>query len=193
LGTLREFEPDAFGCNIFFETGTGKGFSLMKALASGFERLYSVEISQETYDLAVGFFGVFKNLVLLNSDSPNALRTVLPTLKPRDRVFFFLDAHYPGELSSTFEGYKAKIPEGMRLPLELELETIARLRPNCHDVIVIDDLRIYENGPFAEGNLPEWAETLPPERKNIDFAVRLFPSAKIERDYRSQGYLIIRT
>jgi hypothetical protein len=30
---LREFEPDTYSCNIFFETGTGKGISLMKAYA----------------------------------------------------------------------------------------------------------------------------------------------------------------
>jgi hypothetical protein len=194
MGTLREFEPDSYGCNIFFETGTGRGLSLIKALASPcFKHLYSVEIAAETYDFATGFYGVFKNLTLINSDSPSALRSVLPQLLREDRVFFYLDAHYPGELTSSFEGYKANIPDEMRLPLEVELEVISQLRSGCRDVIIVDDLRIYEDGPFANGNMPDWAETLPRERKNIDFVFELFPNSKIERDFRSEGYLIIHT
>jgi hypothetical protein len=194
VGTLRQFEPDAFGCNVFFETGTGMGFSLLKALAAScFEKLYSVEIAPDTYEYAAQMYGVFKRLSLINSDSPSALREVLPTLQAEDRVLFFLDAHFPGELSSSFPGYKADILQESRLPLEAELSVIAELRRNSHDVIVADDLRIYENGPFAHGNMPEWAETLPPERKNIDFVMRIFPGARIERDYRSEGYLLIYT
>lgn len=194
MGTLREFEPDSFGCNIFFETGTGKGVSLLKALASPcFKHLYSVEIAEETYQFAAAFYGVFKNLTLINSDSPAALASVLPQIPQEDRIFFYLDAHYPGELTSSFQGYQANIPDAVRLPLEIELEVISKLRAGCRDVIVVDDLRIYEDGPFANGNMPDWAETLPPERKNIDFVFQLFPNAKIERDFRSEGYLLIYT
>lgn len=192
MGTLRKFEAEEFGCNVFFETGTGHGFSLLKALAAPcFKKLFSVEINTETFQNALRMYGVFKNLTLINSDSPSALRTVLPTLLDEDRVLFFLDAHFPGECSSTFLGYKAHIPEQARLPLETELSMIAELRKNSRDVIIVDDLRIYENGPFTKGNMPEWAETLPPERKNIDFVKKVFPNARIERDYRDEGYLLI--
>ena len=74
----------------------------------------------------------------------------------------------------------------------MELEIINSSRPSHGDVIIIDDLRIYENGPFESGNTPDWAETLAPEEKNIDFVDRIFPNRVVQRDYRREGYLIIR-
>ena len=194
MGTLDAFKPSDFSCNVFFETGTGTGYSLGKALDAGcFQKLYSVEIDAETYQYVTQRFREVRNLTLLCSESPSALRAVLPSLATDDRVLFFLDAHFPGEVTNSFAGYKADVPEHKRLPLELELSVIAEVRANSHDVIIVDDLRIYENGPFEDGAMPAYAETLPPERKNIDFVTRLFPKARIARDYRNQGYLLIHT
>jgi hypothetical protein len=124
-------------------------------------------------------------------ESLDALRQVLPTVAQDERILFFLDAHFPGEVETDFQGYKAAIPLETKLPLEQELELIAQMRGNCRDVILIDDLRIYENGPFEAGNTPEAQENLDPARKNIDFAARLFPNRELHRDYRDTGYLII--
>ena len=93
--------------------------------------------------------------------------------------------------SQAFKGYLAAEPAELKLPLEEELKLIRELRGDCADVIVIDDLRIYENGPFESGNMPDWAETLDPEEKSIDFVLDLFPERRLIRDYRDEGYLLI--
>ena len=121
-----------------------------------------------------------------------ALRRVLPKVARTDRILFFFDAHFPGEGDKqAFKGYLAAEPAELKLPLEEELKLIRELRGDCADVIVIDDLRIYENGPFESGNMPDWAETLDPEEKSIDFVLDLFPGRRLIRDYRDEGYLLI--
>ena len=192
MGTLRDFDPWRFDCNVYFETGTGHGFSLTYALASDrFDFLYSVEIDAETFQRAEMLFGVFPKLQLIHSDSASALRATLPSLSGGTSILFFLDAHFPGETSSSFAGYKADVPEDLRLPLHAELQLIRDLRPHNQDVIIVDDLRIYEDGPYEAGNMPGFQETLAKEQKNIDFVHRIFPERTIERDYRRQGFLLI--
>jgi hypothetical protein len=194
MGALNDFPLQDFGCNVYFETGTGQGYSLTYALGGGFKRLYSVEIDAETYrnwPLLLRLRLRLKGVSLILGESAAELERVLPRIRKTDRILFFLDAHYPGEVSRQFGGYKSEADKDRRLPLERELEIIARHRPDCRDVIVIDDLRIYEDGPFQNGNMPEWAETLSPAEKNIDFAYRLFPGRRFTKDYRMEGYLII--
>ena len=194
MGALNDFPLRDFGCNVYFETGTGQGYSLTYALGGGFKRLYSVEIDPETHEnwpLLLKLRLRLRGASLILGESTAALERILPRTRKTDRILFFLDAHYPGEVSRRFGGYKSETDKDLRLPLERELEIIARLRPDCYDAIVIDDLRIYENGAFQAGNLPEWAETLSPAEKNIDFAYRLFPGRRFTKDYRREGYLII--
>jgi hypothetical protein len=194
MGALNDFPLRDFGCNVYFETGTGQGYSLTYALGGGFKRLYSVEVDPETYEywpLLLRLRLRLHGASLILGESTAALERILPRIRKTDRVLFFLDAHYPGEVSRQFGGYKSETDKDLRLPLERELEIIARLRPDSYDVIVVDDLRIYENGAFQAGNLPEWAETLSAAEKNIDFAYRLFPGRRFIKDYRREGYLII--
>lgn len=194
MGFLNDFPLQDFGCNVYFETGTGRGYSLTYALGGGFKRLYSVEIDRQTHEIWPLLLKLrlrLRGASLILGESTAALERILPRVRKKDRILFFLDAHYPGEVSQRFGGYKSETDKDLRLPLERELEIIARLRPDCRDAIVIDDLRIYENGAFESGNMPEWAETLSPAEKNIDFAYRLFPGRRFIKDYRREGYLII--
>ena len=192
MGSLHTFILEDINCSVFFETGTGTGASLEYASDhKQFLRLYSVEIHQGTAEKAARYFANKPQVHVLNMDSLTALRQVLPTVAQEERILFFLDAHFPGEAAPDFAGYQAPIPLETKLPLEQELELISRTRGNCRDVILIDDLRIYENGPFEAGNTPPEQETLDPARKNIDFVVRLFPNRELHRDYRDTGSLII--
>jgi len=192
MGALYTFILKDINCSVFFETGTGSGASLNYAADhKQFQRLYSVEIHQGTAEKAALYFKNDARISVLNMESLAALRQVLPTIAPDERILFFLDAHFPGEAAADFDGYKAPIPLETKLPLEQELELISQMRGNCRDVILIDDLRIYENGPFESGNTPPSQENLDPARKNIDFAARLFPDRELHRDYRNEGYLII--
>ncbi len=143
MGTLRDFDLSAIDCDVFFETGTGLGYSLAYALAAeSFSQLFSVEIDKDTFERTARLFSVFPRLSLINSDSQSALTQVLlPAIDDASRVLFFLDAHFPGEVSAGFAGYKAVADKTFRLPLEVELEIINSSRPSHGDVIIIDDLR----------------------------------------------------
>jgi hypothetical protein len=81
--------------------------------------------------------------------------------------------------------------DNISLPLEDELSLIRAARPNCQDIIVVDDLRLYEQGPFERGNLEEGFGGIPMEMRNIDFVNRIFGDRVITKDYRHEGYLII--
>jgi len=192
MGSLHTFLLQDINCSVFFETGTGTGASLQYAAEHPqFQKLYSVEIHAPTAEKAARFFAGEPRITILNSESTTALQKILPTIARDARILFFLDAHFPGEVEADFKGRKAPEPLAVKLPLEQELELIRDWRGECRDVILIDDLRIYENGPFESGNVPEADENLHPSQKNIDFVARLFPNREIHRDYRNEGYLII--
>lgn len=71
------------------------------------------------------------------------------------------------------------------------MEIIRKYRPHCRDVIIIDDLRIYEDGPFRHGNLHPEIPRLPEVLRDVDFVWRIFPDRVIKRNYRDEGYLLI--
>ncbi|HEY4374693.1 MAG TPA: hypothetical protein VGN52_22415 [Burkholderiales bacterium] len=192
MGSLHVFVLEDIRCSVFFETGTGTGASLQYAAGHPqFRRLYSSEIHPQTAQRAAQFFAADPRITVLNADSTTALAQVLPAIPREERVLFFLDAHYPGEVEADFRGRKGHAPLEIALPLEQELRVIQQHRPDSRDVIIVDDLRIYENGPFESGNTPAEDENLDPERKNIDFVTRLFPDRELHRDYRNEGYLLI--
>jgi len=60
-------------------------------------------------------------------------------------------------------------------------------------VILVDDLRIYEDGPVETGNTPERAQTLPPERRNIDLVTRgpIAATHDVQRFHPRTGYLVL--
>jgi predicted SAM-dependent methyltransferase len=192
MGSLRKFDLKSFCCDVFFETGVGTGDSLMYAYKEGrFSKLYSVEIHPETARVATSRFRKSPNIKIINSDSASALSGHLNEIDLASRVLFFLDAHFPGEVSAGFQGYKKSEPTELKLPLRNELQIIKRMRPTSDDIIIIDDLRIYEDGPFDHGNMPEWAQALDESERNINFVYETFPERKIIRDYSDEGYLLI--
>ena len=66
-------------------------------------------------------------------------------------------------------------------------------RVACRDVLLIDDLRIYEDGPYGMGPVPDFAQTLPPERRNIDFVERRpwSQTHDLQRFHQHTGYLML--
>jgi hypothetical protein len=76
--------------------------------------------------------------------------------------------------------------------LKQELTIIRELRPAGLDVILIDDLRIYEDGPFAAGNLPPSHPAFPRQGRDLGVVAALFgTSHTISRHYDDEGYLIL--
>lgn len=196
MGTLRTFNlaplMEAFGCRYLFETGTSAGDGVHYASFYRLDEIWSVEIVKAIADRARQRFAGDGRVHVLNESSENALVRILPQLAPSKPILFWLDAHFPGA-DDGLAGYKDEQDTDRRLPLQRELDVIAALRPTSRDVVLIDDLRIYEDGPYDQGPLPDWAQTLAPERRNIDFieTSRWAVTHEIKRSFKHTGYLML--
>ena len=192
MGSLKKYYLDNSSCEVFFETGTGTGRTLRYALLSDqFKKLYSSEIHPGTAQQAMRIFDKYDQVKIFQMDSVSAMKSVTNSIPQETSIFFFLDAHFPGELESGYK-YVDNAANKITLPLEEELRLISELRPNAEDIIVIDDLRLYEDGPFENGSLPANFANIPVSWKSLDFVIDLFPTKTIERSYLDEGYLIIK-
>jgi hypothetical protein len=78
------------------------------------------------------------------------------------------------------------------MPLKVELELISRVRPSAKDVIIVDDLNLYEDGPFENGVINNNYANIPASVRDLKFITSLFPGKEILRNFQDEGYLIIR-
>ncbi len=139
-----------FGTETFFETGLGFGASVEWVQKFPFKRIISVDIVAEQVESLRTKFANDPRVELLAGNSVDVMRHRLAGLE--GNVLFWLDAHYPG-FGHGGKPLDAEPNLEVRLPLELELRAIKELRPACHDVILIDDLRIYEEDRFEHGSM----------------------------------------
>lgn len=193
MGTLRKYELRNSCCKIFIETGTGLGHSLQHALdvKAGFDKLYSIEIHEETANRAIVRFAAIKNIQVINSDSTSAIKKILSSVSLNTPILFFLDAHFPGEVEADYD-YKCNKVNNVTMPLEEELRLIYSLRPNSDDVIIVDDWRLYEEGDYENDNCHDNFANITEEFRNINFLTEIFPNKVLERCYYDDGYLIIK-
>ena len=192
MGSLMRFRLDEFiekhHLQTFIETGTARGDSL--AYASDrpeFLHLISCEIEPLLAAGACCRFNEDPRVLIVRADSglfmQMASRLDLPP------AFFWLDAHYPGA-GFGLKDYEHAMPETVRLPLGRELAQIRQHRQG-RDVILIDDLRIYETGDYEAGPLPEDAPGQPTEG-GADWIRALFADTHEARTIlRDQGYLLL--
>jgi hypothetical protein len=196
MGDLARFDLPAlartFSCAVFFETGTGSGAGVRRAAKTGaFSRLFTVECFPEVAAKAGRALANDPRIRLIGDTSEAALDDILPRLPADAPVLFWLDAHFPGA-DFGYAAYDGERDDARRLPLERELRRIRALRPHGGDVILIDDLRIYEDGPFGNGPMPDFAQTLPPERRHTRFVSELFGQTHhIHRLYQEEGYMML--
>jgi hypothetical protein len=175
-----------YDLEYYVETGTGQGDCLTFALKHKFKGFYSVEIYPQIYEIAKNKFKNFVNCEILQGNSYEKLPEILTQLE--GNILFFLDAHFPGA-DFHFETYDSTKDYDTRLPLKKELETIKINRSNNKDVFIIDDLRVYEDNNYTDGN---WSLRKEVGGDGIDFVYELFgQSHNIEKDLRYQGYLIL--
>jgi hypothetical protein len=192
MGTLTKYELTPFGCEIFFETGTGTGSSLLHALYFGkFRQLFSSEIHAESAAEAIKRVGYRRNVRILHGSSASALEEILPKLDPQAPVLFFLDAHFPGEFFKNFSGYDVTPNLDIQLPLEHELKLIKKYRSDASDIIIVDDLRLYEDADYENGNLPKGYANIPESLRSIKFCEEIFPERILDRSLQDEGYLFI--
>ena len=139
---------EKFGIKIFVETGTSDGNQFFDYLKFNFNDYYSCEINKEQYDVAYQNIGHINNIHLSNQSSFDFFSELLPKIKDIPTVFW-LDAHFPGSeigLPLTYEKDKK-----IRTPLEDEIYLISKLKNTKNDIIVCDDLKIYEDNNYDVG------------------------------------------
>jgi hypothetical protein len=192
MGTLRKYDLSSCGCVYFFETGTGLGASLRHALHNGrFKKLFSTEIHKQTALKAQAIFQDKPAVQIINENSTIALKKILPLIDPLEPILFFLDAHFPGEVSENYS-YDQNIHDEVTMPLKEELRIIKTIRPNSRDILIVDDLNLYENGPFDNGNIKKSYANIKDEERDLSFVSEIFEDKDISRDFRDEGYLILK-
>lgn len=145
---------EIYSLDTFIETGTGKGESLQVAIDLSFNNIFSVEIHKPFYEEAVQVYSKWAKI--FNCKSEEALFEWLKKdIDPSNKCFFWLDAHFPSSHYGE-DAFDLENDLSVRLPLKTELSIIFDNRNGAkHDVIVIDDLRMYVEDDFENGN---WAE-----------------------------------
>jgi hypothetical protein len=153
MGTLIKYRLEESKCKYFIETGTGLSHSLLHATKHpSFRILNSTGIHEQTYNKAKQSFSKFKNVFIHNQSSSNFLKNILPQISKNKTYLFYLDAHFSGEVISNYD-YKNNVLNEISFPLIDELNIIKELRPKSHDIIIVDDLCLQEEGDFENGNI----------------------------------------
>ena len=180
MGSLRDFKLEEYGRDVYVETGTGQCVTLSKAIPN-FKRCYTVDMDE---DIVFKARNRFRGVTVTHGLSTTALEQWLKNeLSLDETVLFFLDAHFPG---SDYHGVPYSVSAPNAVPLREELELIKKYRPECRDIIICDDARIYAIADFESGNT-EWLQV----PGGFNFVYDLFPDAKISLTLHEQGYIII--
>ena len=118
---------------ILIESGSYNGDGIQSGLESGFEKIYSIELSEKYFNVCIERFKINKNVILIFGDSSEKMSELLNTIK--EPVTFWLDGHYSGE--DTARG-------SQDTPLIQELEIINNHHIKTHKIL-IDDLRGWDH------------------------------------------------
>jgi hypothetical protein len=198
MGALNIFDiiniKQQHNLNIFVETGTGIGSSLIHVLEttiqSSFEQYYSIEISKNLYERCLFIPEKYNNqsVKILNDTSVSGLETILQEVSSDKNIFFWLDAHFP-DADHNFASYTSTQNKSLRIPLEEEIQLIKKYRNNSKDYFIIDDLRIYEDGNYEGGN---WADRTLYGGSGIQFIYDAFEdSHNITKLNNGEGYIVL--
>lgn len=192
MGHVRRFAveelADSYGITTFVETGTGRGDGLAAVLDS-FDDLLSCEMHSDVWKFVEQRFALMPHVRLFHCQSDVFMADVCRILPQRAPLMFWLDAHFPGA-DYGYAAFTAEANGDIRLPLQWELQAIVRYRPHHRDVILIDDARIWLDGPFAHGNVPADFRAVCPAARNIDFITRAFEKTHhIDVLYEHEGYI----
>ncbi len=170
-----------------FETGTFWGDGVAYASQFQFNKIISVEIIPEIARKAKARFAEVAIVDIVEADSVSALGKQLPLLK--GNTVFWLDAHFPGA-DAKLADYASGEDGQFRLPLNKELELINKYRKCFQDVLILDDLRVYEDGPFQNGLVPP--DAMPGGERSIDFVYQYFESTHyIFKSFLDEGYVLL--
>lgn len=176
-----------YGLNTFVETGTARGNSLSWAAANpDFLHLLSCEIEPLLAAGAIARFNEDPRVCISRMESGLFMSLFATSGLPP--ALIFLDAHYPGAGYGLGDYAGTGRQDEQIMPLRLELLSLAERPPK--DVIIIDDLRIYELGDYEGGNLPEGVPGAPTPNGSL-WIRDLFPNHSHLKLTLDQGYLVL--
>ena len=178
---------DFYDIKNFVETGTGQAEVVQTVIeADDSLNVHTIEVIPEIYDKNKINFSYLKDVNWHLGTSFDILPEILPDLK--GTTLFWMDAHFPGA-DFGLSSYGDEKDDDKRLPLKKELETIVENRDVTNDVFVIDDLRIYEDGPFGDGN---WEDREKYGGDGIEFIEELFDETHyVVKSYNAQGSILL--
>ena len=178
---------DFYDIKNFVETGTGQAEVVQTVVeADDNLNIHTIEVIPEIYDKNKINFSYLKDVNWHLGTSFDILPEILPDLK--GTTLFWMDAHFPGA-DFGLSSYGDEKDDDKRLPLKKELETIVENRDVTNDVFVIDDLRIYEDGPFGDGN---WEDREKYGGDGIEFIEELFDETHyVVKSYNAQGSILL--
>jgi len=185
-----------FNIKNYIETGTGGILdsygqnSLLQVSQLNIDdlKMHSIEILDRIYQEAVKYFKDNSNVYMHHGNSHDELPKVLDELDENPSLFF-LDAHFPDSYRDVNNREVIRDdPDYIKIPLEGELRIICEKRDVSKDIIVIDDIRIYQEGPYENGNFQN-KELHGGE--NLNFVYELLDKTHvIVESYLQEGYLI---
>jgi hypothetical protein len=185
-----------FNIKHYVETGTGgildsygqNSLLQVSQLQIPDLRMHSIEILDRIYNEAVDYFKDNDNVCMHLGASHDKLPETLEELD-ENPTLFFLDAHYP---DSYRDEHNVEIirddPDYIKIPLEGELRIICQSRDVSKDIIVIDDIRIYQDGPYEHGNFENRSVH---GGQDLNFVEELLDETHIlVESHLQEGYLI---
>lgn len=154
MGALKNLDIlpfiERFNARVFVELGSGYGTGIYHVLGLPVSNVLSCEIDAEQADLLQRFFRYDKRVQVFQGLTRDFLENVLPQIPLHVPLFLFCDSHYP---SADFgkQGFKDEKDENIRMPLVQELELIIkhRVSKGARDVILIDDISLYDESDRA--------------------------------------------
>lgn len=194
MGILKHFDLSVFKCESFLETGTENGHGIDHALKFDFKSINSVEINEKFYRAACIKYISQPKVGLWHGSSNECMKEMLESIVKYDSCFFWLDAHLPSDPGSKY--LYDRSGDDVEFPLEEELKNIMKFRDTKKDVFLIDDLRIYVDGPFQyPSHTWPFIKNYPnffPHKDGINFIKNLFDNTHdIKEIYDHEGYLLI--
>lgn len=170
-----------FQLEVVIETGTYIGTGA-NHLAQFVPRVHTIELVEECFN-SVKFNN--SKIIPYLGHSVDILPRILE-IEKNSKVLYWLDAHVPSIIHNLPQ--KDQVIE---FPLEQELRVIKKYKNTDNDLFIIDDLRVYEDGPFTDGNWRE-AHLFPNKPTGIQFIYELFENTHIiKKDYFSSGFIFL--
>lgn len=194
MGSLNKFNLGNFiqkyNSNVFIETGTWTGDGVDYASSFNFEKLFSVELVEDLFLKAEKRFINNNKIKIINDNSCDGIKYILGNfVRKDDKVIFWLDAHLPQYYCNDVDD-RYEVNTKILIPLEEEIKIIKNSKNIANDIFLIDDLRIYEEGPYEAGN---WYEVVNSKlyTQGIKFVEDLIGETHtVVKIYDDQGYLV---